>query len=148
MFKKPGIDDISNDLMRGMSAEVLSLQQLNQKIKDVENGMNLKLQGVQPAIDNLSFIWRALQLGFIGAIIIAALTSFLTFVLPIIRSAVNKPPIGNPTPQQQAPPSRLLHLKIGHRRVSCMRHFGAILREERAQPVPGEVVETAAGTSR
>ncbi|MET4217170.1 dCTP deaminase [Bradyrhizobium sp. LB14.3] len=47
VFDKPPIEEIDKELMRGMTRELLSLQQLNDKIRDVDDAVNKKLVAVE-----------------------------------------------------------------------------------------------------
>jgi hypothetical protein len=68
--------------MRGMTRELLSLQQLNDKIRDVETSVNNRLGAFQPTIDNLQFVWRAVTLAVVGAVVI----SILAIAWPTLKS--------------------------------------------------------------
>ncbi|MBD8689558.1 MULTISPECIES: dCTP deaminase [unclassified Rhizobium] len=74
---------ISNELVRGMSQEVFSLQALAVKMRELEASINQKLAEQKPVIDNLTFIWRAVQLAILGALILA----FLTAAWPSLHAA-------------------------------------------------------------
>jgi dCTP deaminase len=91
-FDKAPISDIDKDLMRGMTRELLSLQQLNDRIRDVDDAVNKKLLAVEanltkqyseqkPTIDNLNTIWRTVQLAVIGMVMV----SILTIAWPTLR---------------------------------------------------------------
>ncbi|MGY4329446.1 dCTP deaminase [Bradyrhizobium sp. LB7.2] len=110
VFDKPPIEEIDKELMRGMTRELLSLQQLNDKIRDVDDAVNKKLVAVEAnltkqfseqksTIDNLNTIWRTVQLAVIGMVIV----SILTIAWPTLRS------LGDLTaqflPQRPASPS-------------------------------------------
>lgn len=82
-YDGPPFNDISNDVIKGMNKEIFSLQSVADKIRNLENTMNSKFAGLQPALDNLTFIWRAIIVGVVGAVILA----LLTFSLPIISQA-------------------------------------------------------------
>lgn len=93
LFQGSGQSGISNDLVRGMSQEIFSLQALAEKMRELEANMNQKLAEQKPTIDNLTFIWRAVQLATLGAAVLAVLTaawpSLLAsglYVLEFIRS--------------------------------------------------------------
>ncbi|AHF87926.1 hypothetical protein RLEG3_06565 (plasmid) [Rhizobium leguminosarum bv. trifolii WSM1689] len=83
LFDGKGNDDISNELVRGMSQEIFSLQALAVKMRELEANMNQKLAEQKPVIDNLTFIWRAVQLAILGAVILA----FLTTAWPALHAA-------------------------------------------------------------
>jgi hypothetical protein len=50
-----------------MSREIYSLQRVDDKIRSLENTMDAKLDRLQSAIDNLTFIWRAIIIGVVLA---------------------------------------------------------------------------------
>ena len=79
-FKQRAVYDISNELIHGMSKEILSLQSIAEKIRNLE-----------PAIDNLMFIWRAIIIGVVVATVAAAL------------ALLNRQPLN--TPANQATPN-------------------------------------------
>lgn len=83
VFEGKGNADIGNDLVRGMSQEIFSLQALAVKMRELEANMNQKLAEQKPVIDNLTFIWRAVQLAILGALILA----FLTTAWPSLHTA-------------------------------------------------------------
>jgi dCTP deaminase len=56
-----------------MSKEIFSLQSLAEKMRDLENSVNAKLAEQKPTIDNLTFVWRTITLGVVGAILISVL---------------------------------------------------------------------------
>jgi dCTP deaminase len=66
-------NDISNDLIRGMSKEIYSLQSLAEKMRTLENSINIKLAEQKPTIDQLTFVWRAITLGVVATILVAIL---------------------------------------------------------------------------
>jgi dCTP deaminase len=66
-------NDISNELVRGMSKEIFSLQRLADKMRDLESNVNAKLAEQKPTIDNLTFVWRTIVLGVVGAVLISLL---------------------------------------------------------------------------
>lgn len=114
LYDKPGITDIDKGLTRGMSRELLSLQQLNEKIREVEETVNNKMKDIEsdlkvqlgeykPTMDNLFFVWRAINMGVIGALILWGLSVLFTITLPPIWSAVwpvtqQLPPATKPAP--------------------------------------------------
>jgi dCTP deaminase len=85
-------NDISNELIRGMSKEIYSLQNLAEKMRDIESNVSSKIRDIEmnfnskiseqkPVLDNLTFVWRTITLGVIGAIIIA----LLALALPSLK---------------------------------------------------------------
>jgi dCTP deaminase len=75
-YRGASLNDISNDIIKGMSKEIFSLQSVANKIRDLENAMNAKLAGLQATIDFLSNIYRAILIGIV--------LSFLAFVVPVV----------------------------------------------------------------
>jgi dCTP deaminase len=73
LFKGRAQNDISNELIRGMSKEIFSLQSLAEKMRELESSVNARLAEQKPTIDNLTFVWRTITLGVIGAVLIAIL---------------------------------------------------------------------------
>jgi dCTP deaminase len=73
LFQGRAKNDISNDLIRGMSKEIFSLQSLAEKMRNLENSVNAKLAEQKPTIDNLTFVWRTITLGVVGALLVALL---------------------------------------------------------------------------
>jgi hypothetical protein len=54
-----------------MSKEIFSLQALAEQMRVLETLVNQKLGEQKPTIDNLTFVWRAITLGVVGAVIIS-----------------------------------------------------------------------------
>lgn len=73
LFNGKAQNDISNELIRGMSKEIFSLQSLAEKMRELENSVTTRLAEQKPTIDNLTFVWRTITLGVVGAILIAIL---------------------------------------------------------------------------
>jgi dCTP deaminase len=65
-------DDIPSDIIKGMNKEIYSLQSVADKIRDLENTIDARLAGLQPTIDNLTFIWRAIIVGVVLAFLALA----------------------------------------------------------------------------
>lgn len=82
LFVGSAQNDISNDLIRGMSREIFSLQSLAEKMRVLENSINIKLAEQKPTIDNLTFVWRTITLGVVGAIFVA----FLAMAWPSLQA--------------------------------------------------------------
>ncbi len=78
-FKGKGIYDIDNELVRGMSREIHSLQAISDKIKELESSMNLKFAEQKPVVEGLKQAWDNIT----RAIFVAAVIAFLSFVVPI-----------------------------------------------------------------
>jgi dCTP deaminase len=85
-FAKEGLYDISSDTIRGMSREILSLQSVAEKIRELESKVNERFAEQKPTIDNLTFVWRAIIIGVVGAVILA----LLTISYPALRTASSK----------------------------------------------------------
>jgi dCTP deaminase len=75
-----GLHDISNEMVHGMGREILSLQNMARKLQDHEHDMERRFAEQKPVIDNLTFIWRAITIGVIGAVLFA----LITFALPAL----------------------------------------------------------------
>lgn len=78
LFDGQAQNDISNNLVHGMSREVFSLQSLADKMRELEASVNSRLAEQKPAIDNLTFIWRAITLG----VVVALFVGLLALALP------------------------------------------------------------------
>jgi dCTP deaminase len=72
IFDRPPFNDIPSDIIKGMNREIYSLQSVANKIRDLEKTMDARLAGLQPAIDNLTFIWRAIIVGVVLAFLALA----------------------------------------------------------------------------
>ncbi|MDR6872061.1 dCTP deaminase [Bosea sp. BE125] len=83
IFKGKAQSAISNDLVKGMSREIYSLQALSDKIRDLDHRVEKEMSAQKPTIDNLMLVWGTIVMGVIGALILA----LLTFVLPSLWSA-------------------------------------------------------------
>jgi dCTP deaminase len=79
IFSGRAFNDIGNDLIKGMSKEILSLQSLADKLRIQQNEINAKFAEQKPVIENLTQIWRTVVLGVIAAIIIGIFTLVMTF---------------------------------------------------------------------
>jgi dCTP deaminase len=75
-------NDISNALIRGMSKEILSLQSVAEKMRELETSINAKLAEQKPTIDNLTFVWRTITLGVVATLLVA----FLALAWPSLRA--------------------------------------------------------------
>ena len=85
LFEGAGQATIENDLIRGMSKEIYSLQSIAQKFQELENEIERKFATQKPVIDNLTFIWRSLQIG----LIIVLFGVLLTLVAPSVLELRN-----------------------------------------------------------
>ncbi|MDQ6704284.1 MAG: hypothetical protein M3Z96_14970 [Pseudomonadota bacterium] len=96
-------NDIPSDIIKGMNKEIFSLQTVADKIRNLENAMNARLAGLQPTIDNLAFIWRAIIIGVVASIVV----SYLALSLPVY-SKVGQDIVGWVWPLRSAtlPPSQ------------------------------------------
>jgi dCTP deaminase len=61
-FNKPGAVEISNEVIHGMGREILSLQSLSTKLRDFEYSANARLDQQKAILDQMNFIWRALNI--------------------------------------------------------------------------------------
>lgn len=67
VYTKPGVTEISNDLVRGMSKEILSLQSLAEKMRNHENDTVAKFAEQRSVIDTLNIVWRTIIIAAILA---------------------------------------------------------------------------------
>lgn len=74
LFDSEPVNDISNDLVRGMSNPIFSLQHLSDKMQDQDRKINARLDGMQPLIDNLNNVYRAITIGIVLALTGAVLS--------------------------------------------------------------------------
>lgn len=74
LFKGSARNDISSELISSINKEIYSLQSLADKMRELENSINAKFAEQKPIIDNLTFIWRAITLGVVAALLLAILT--------------------------------------------------------------------------
>lgn len=86
-FPSKGIYDIDNELVRGMSKEILSLQSLSDQMRDLKVAVDARFSEQKPTIDNLNQVWRTVTLGVTGAIIIAIWSIVMTFTIPTVLEA-------------------------------------------------------------
>lgn len=85
LFQGKGQTTIDNDLIRGMSKEIYSLQSIAHKFQKLENSVERRFAEQKPIIDNLTSFWQSLQTG----LIIAVFAGLLTIALPTLyRSGV------------------------------------------------------------
>jgi dCTP deaminase len=105
VFGKPGLTDIDNDLIKGMSKEILSLQSLADKIRASEASINAKFAEQKPIIDYLNFIWRAIIIGIVVAFLVGLLPFIAQFGQQAGQRAARIPPPEQPaTVPPPAPP--------------------------------------------
>jgi dCTP deaminase len=103
IYEGQPFNDISDDVIKGMSKEIFSLQSIADKMRNLEQTMNTKLAGVQPAIDGLNFIWRAIIVGVVlagVAFLLPTLSQSGQHVAQILwpaKSATAPPPVPPPT---------------------------------------------------
>ena len=83
LFEGAGQATIENDLIRGMSKEIYSLQSIAQKFQELENEIERQFATQKPVIDNLTSIWRSLQIGLIIALFGVLLTLAAPSVLEL-----------------------------------------------------------------
>jgi dCTP deaminase len=122
VFDKQPVKEIEKELLRGMTRELLSLQQLNDKIRDVDDALTKKLLAIdadvktklaeqKPTVDNLQTIWRTITIGVIAALLLALLTAAMPPLLIL----------GNWMAQQISEtryPTCRLHLMLSEREAS------------------------------
>ena len=78
-LKEPGITDISNELVRGMSKEILSLQSLAEQMRQLDASYRARFAEIKFAVDFLNVVFR----GIVIAVMIAA----FTLLWPFLRNA-------------------------------------------------------------
>jgi len=113
VYTAPGNYAIDKKHLKGMNRELLSLQQLNEKIRTseeelknrimaVESKVEAKLAEQKPTVDNLYTIWRTVTVGVVAAALFTIFSLFMTFTVPIVLSAGrwigNKVTSGESTP--------------------------------------------------
>jgi hypothetical protein len=103
-YKGNPFNDISNDIFKGMSKEIFSLQSVANKIRDLENTMNAKLAELKPTIDFLTHFYRAILIG----IVLASLAFVFTIALKSWQEFVGwkwpqRPAIVSPAQPSQPP---------------------------------------------
>lgn len=95
-----GLTEISSEMIRGLNKEILSLQGLSEKLREHEENLDRRFSEQKPVIDNLTFVWRAIVLGVIVAIIL----SLLKFPkLSDAEQALRELISGSPANQTEAP---------------------------------------------
>ena len=82
LFEGEGQSDISNNLIRGMSKEIYSLQSMAVKIQTLEQKLDQKLAEQKPIIASLTSLWSAISTGVVLAIIGAV----FVLVFPMLMS--------------------------------------------------------------
>jgi dCTP deaminase len=82
LFDGDGQSEISNNLIRGMSKEIYSLQSMTVKIQTLEQKLDQKLAEQKPIIASLTSLWSAISTGVVLAIIGAV----FVLVFPMLMS--------------------------------------------------------------
>ena len=82
LFEGQGKNGISNDLIRGMSKEIYSLQSMAVKIQELENKLDQKLAEQKPIIANLTNLWSAIS----TVVVLVLIGAVLVLVFPILLS--------------------------------------------------------------
>jgi dCTP deaminase len=109
VFDKPPITEIDKNLIRGMNRELLSLQQLSEKIREVEKSLNLKIEGFSLKVGLLYIVWQgailAVVILFLGAIVKLAFPGLWDIIDPRVRpqAQTSIPSVQQQTPQLQIP---------------------------------------------
>jgi dCTP deaminase len=85
VFKKKGVSEIDNDLVHGMSKEILSLQSLAEKLRNHENDTAAKFAEQRSVIDTLNIVWRTIIIAAILGVAATIFGAFLAFSLPIVH---------------------------------------------------------------
>lgn len=86
VYTKAGVYDIDNDIVRGMSREINSLQAMTEKIRNLEAKVELKFAEQKPTIDGLKMAWDTITRG----VVIALLVTLVTFLIPIVWGVGNR----------------------------------------------------------
>lgn len=68
------ITDIDNELVRGMSREVLSLQGLSDKIRTLQSDIDRRFSEQKPIIDGLDTTWKNINFGVVVALVVSLFT--------------------------------------------------------------------------
>jgi dCTP deaminase len=112
-FGKSGLSEITSDMLRGMNREIFSLQRLAEKVRGQDQLIETKFAEQKPVIDNLSFVWRALQIGVLVFILAAIVpTAFKlgeqikNLLWPATLSQQESPSSGQPTANQPEAPTQ------------------------------------------
>jgi dCTP deaminase len=83
IFRDRVFNDITGEMIKGMNKEILSLQSLADKMRDLKSVVESKFAEQKPTIDNLTFVWRTITLGVVGAILL----SIVALALPTLYRA-------------------------------------------------------------
>ena len=74
VFQGDGQSTISNNLIRGMSKEIYSLQSMAHKFSELEKSVEQRFSEQKPVIDNLTSLWQTMQTGLMITLIAAIFT--------------------------------------------------------------------------
>jgi dCTP deaminase len=74
-FSGQSYGDISNELIRGMSKEIYSLQSLADKMRTVENSLTVRMAEQKSVVDHLQNVYRVMTLGVFGALAVAVIAA-------------------------------------------------------------------------
>ncbi|MEQ1941488.1 hypothetical protein ABMA32_03600 [Mesorhizobium sp. VNQ89] len=86
VFNKSGVYDIDNEIVRGMSREIYSLQAISEKFRDLEAKIDLKFAEQKPTVDGLKMAWDTITRG----VVVSLLIGLLAVVVPIAWGIGNK----------------------------------------------------------
>lgn len=115
VFNKPGVYDIDNEIVRGMSREIKSLQAMSERLREVENKIDVKFAEQKPTIDGLKMAWDTITRGVVISLLVLLVTALFPVVLGVggytrdyVLSWLSKPseppaspPAVRPDPGQQ-----------------------------------------------
>ncbi len=73
LFQGKAQNDISGELIGRMSKAIYSMQVLADQMRDLKQEVNLELGKQKSTVDNLTFVWRTIVLGVVGAVLISVL---------------------------------------------------------------------------
>ncbi len=82
LFDGNGQSEISNNLIRGMSKEIYSLQSMAVKIRALEQKLDQNLAEQKPIIANLTSLWSAISTG----VVLALIGALFVLVFPMLLS--------------------------------------------------------------
>lgn len=103
LYEGSGQNDISNEMVRGMSREIYSLQAMAEKIRQLEQTIDTRFAEQKSEMGNLHFTWRAIQIGVVATILVSLLMlawkigpEFANWVWSIVSP--NSPPVFETAP--------------------------------------------------
>lgn len=73
LFDKAPINDITNEMIHGMSREIYSLQAMSEKMRALEQSVETQLATQRPTIASLEIVWRSITIGVVVAVTLSVL---------------------------------------------------------------------------